>query len=44
MIRVYNTLSKTKDNAVLVCHALSGDAHAAGHYGDRVDRVLAAAD
>jgi homoserine O-acetyltransferase len=26
----YGTLSPTKDNVVLVCHALSGDAHAAG--------------
>lgn len=29
----YGELSPRKDNAVLVCHALSGDAHAAGHYG-----------
>src|SRR3954468_12299399 len=27
----YGTLSDTRDNVVLVCHALSGDAHAAGH-------------
>ncbi len=29
----YGKLSAARDNAVLVCHALSGDAHAAGFYG-----------
>lgn len=33
----YGELNEARDNAVLICHALSGDAHAAG-YHDESDR------
>ncbi|MEC8694710.1 MAG: homoserine O-acetyltransferase, partial [Pseudomonadota bacterium] len=32
MIETYGRLNADKSNAVLVCHALSGDHHAAGHH------------
>ena len=34
MIETYGSLNANKSNAILVCHALSGDHHAAGYHSE----------
>ncbi|MFZ2656728.1 MAG: hypothetical protein WAX69_17475, partial [Victivallales bacterium] len=35
----YGKLDETKSNAILILHALSGDAHVAGYYDDEKKKI-----
>lgn len=38
-VETYGSLNAAKSNAILVCHALSGHHHLAGHYADQPDNL-----
>ena len=40
----YGTLNEDKSNAILVCHALTGDEHLAGFHQEDIDEIIAEQD